>query len=341
MTCHPIQGFPGGSDGEESACVAGGPGLIPGSRRPFLLEKEMATPSRLLAWEIPWMWQVAVHRVAKSWTRPKRLNTNAIISERKQKIMPPWKGRMLWAGAWWLSENRTSEAMRNLKSKGEDIQEGLERRRKPQDEGLRPVLGTDTAQEKPTPGGNSELVWLPWNSRGGSGCHGLYTCHGAVSGTRFRQVSHPTGLRTCSWHLDFAWKVEWFSPGTCGLQGPWEWSPCGDEGQPPSPDSSSSQDSPEWLGLPSLPPKVGIWQRKRCNLEQLHTNVYLEQGDNEWLVSLLEHHRCCSLKCVNQKQFSHTYELIFKNSWGIHLSQTKKLLQNPILKLKEASKGEM
>ena len=62
---------------------------------------------------------------------------------------------------WWLSENRTSEAMRNLKSKGEDIQEGLERRRKPQDEGLRPVLGTDTAQEKPTPGGNSELVWLP------------------------------------------------------------------------------------------------------------------------------------------------------------------------------------
>ena len=55
----------------------------------------------------------------------------------------------------------------------------------------------------------------------------------------------------------------------------------------------------------------------------------------------LEHRRCCSLKCVSQKQFFHIYELIFKNSQGIHLSLTEKLLQNPILKLKEATKGEM
>ena len=32
---------------------AGDTGSIPGSRRP--LEEEMATPSSILAWEIPWM----------------------------------------------------------------------------------------------------------------------------------------------------------------------------------------------------------------------------------------------------------------------------------------------
>ena len=38
--------FPGGSDGKESACNAGGLGSI-------LLEKEMATHSSILAWRIP------------------------------------------------------------------------------------------------------------------------------------------------------------------------------------------------------------------------------------------------------------------------------------------------
>ena len=36
------------------------------------LKKEMATPSSILAWRIPWTggpWQVTVHRVAKSRTR--------------------------------------------------------------------------------------------------------------------------------------------------------------------------------------------------------------------------------------------------------------------------------
>ena len=45
-------GFPGGSDGEESACSARDPGSIPGSEDP--LEKEMATHSSTLAWRIPW-----------------------------------------------------------------------------------------------------------------------------------------------------------------------------------------------------------------------------------------------------------------------------------------------
>ena len=45
-------GFPGGSEGEESACNAGDLGLIPGSGRPPPA-KEMATHSNILAWRIP------------------------------------------------------------------------------------------------------------------------------------------------------------------------------------------------------------------------------------------------------------------------------------------------
>ena len=45
-------GFPGGSDGEESACNAGDPGLIPGSGSS--MENEMATHSSILNWRIPW-----------------------------------------------------------------------------------------------------------------------------------------------------------------------------------------------------------------------------------------------------------------------------------------------
>ena len=44
--------FSGGSDGKESACNAGDPGLIPGLGRS--LEKGMATHSSVLAWRIPW-----------------------------------------------------------------------------------------------------------------------------------------------------------------------------------------------------------------------------------------------------------------------------------------------
>ena len=40
-------GFPGGSDGKESACSAGDPGLIPSREDP--VEKGMATHSSILA----------------------------------------------------------------------------------------------------------------------------------------------------------------------------------------------------------------------------------------------------------------------------------------------------
>ena len=45
-------GFPGGSDGKESACSVGDLGLIPGlGRSPG---GGMATHSSILAWRIPW-----------------------------------------------------------------------------------------------------------------------------------------------------------------------------------------------------------------------------------------------------------------------------------------------
>ena len=45
-------GFPGGSDGKESACNAGDQGSIPGlGRSP---EGGHANPSSILAWRIPW-----------------------------------------------------------------------------------------------------------------------------------------------------------------------------------------------------------------------------------------------------------------------------------------------
>ena len=45
-------GFPCGSAGEESTCNARDPGSTLGQEDP--LEKEMATHSSILAWEIPW-----------------------------------------------------------------------------------------------------------------------------------------------------------------------------------------------------------------------------------------------------------------------------------------------
>ena len=46
------EGFPGGSDGKESACNEGDLSSIPGLEDP--LEKAMTTHSSMLAWRIPW-----------------------------------------------------------------------------------------------------------------------------------------------------------------------------------------------------------------------------------------------------------------------------------------------
>ena len=47
-----VRGFPGGSDGKESASHAGDPVLLPGWED--LLEKGMATHSSIFTWRIPW-----------------------------------------------------------------------------------------------------------------------------------------------------------------------------------------------------------------------------------------------------------------------------------------------
>ena len=66
------RGFPGGSDGKESACNAGHSGLIPELGRS--LEKGMATHSRILGWGLPWteepdgLQSMRLQRVSHGWT---------------------------------------------------------------------------------------------------------------------------------------------------------------------------------------------------------------------------------------------------------------------------------
>ena len=65
-----VLGFPGGSDGKESACNARDLGSILGWEDS--LEENMATHFSVLAWRIPMdrgAWHAAVHGVAKSRTQ--------------------------------------------------------------------------------------------------------------------------------------------------------------------------------------------------------------------------------------------------------------------------------
>ena len=52
MECSRRRGFPGGSDGKESACNAGDMGSIPGSG--LSPGEGNGNPLNILAWEIPW-----------------------------------------------------------------------------------------------------------------------------------------------------------------------------------------------------------------------------------------------------------------------------------------------
>ena len=63
-----LEGFPGGSDGKESACNAGDLGLIPGSGRSP--EERNGNPLQYSCLENPMdrgAWRFTVHGVAKSW----------------------------------------------------------------------------------------------------------------------------------------------------------------------------------------------------------------------------------------------------------------------------------
>ena len=67
--CRHAKIFPGGSDGEESACNVGGLGSIPELGR--YPGGEMITHSSILAWKIPkdrGAWWAVVHGVTKSQT---------------------------------------------------------------------------------------------------------------------------------------------------------------------------------------------------------------------------------------------------------------------------------
>ena len=64
------EAFPGGSVVKNLLASVGDMGLIPGSEDP--LEKEMATHSSILAWEMPWTEEpgrLQLMGLQKSWTR--------------------------------------------------------------------------------------------------------------------------------------------------------------------------------------------------------------------------------------------------------------------------------
>ena len=64
------EGFPGGSDGKESACDAGDPGSIPGSgRSPGEANGNPLQYSCLEDSMDRGAWRATVHGVTKSWTR--------------------------------------------------------------------------------------------------------------------------------------------------------------------------------------------------------------------------------------------------------------------------------
>ena len=66
----PLAGFPGGSDGKESACNAGGLGSIPGLGSSS--GGGHSTPLQYSCLENPLdkgTWRAVVHAVAKSWAR--------------------------------------------------------------------------------------------------------------------------------------------------------------------------------------------------------------------------------------------------------------------------------
>ena len=72
-----VKGFPGGSDGKESACKVGDPGSIPGSRRSS--RERNGNPLQYSCLENPMdraAWQATVHGVSKSqtWLSNQRLH---------------------------------------------------------------------------------------------------------------------------------------------------------------------------------------------------------------------------------------------------------------------------
>ena len=80
-------GFPGGSDGEESACNVWPWGLIPGLGR---FPVEMATHARTLAWKLPWteesgcLQSMGSQRIGHDWA------TNTLTFTSSEKMKHAW-----------------------------------------------------------------------------------------------------------------------------------------------------------------------------------------------------------------------------------------------------------
>ena len=95
-----LLGFPGGSEGKESACSAGDLGSILGSGRspvegngnPLLYSCRENLMNR-------GAWLATVHTVANSWTRLKQLSTQEPpVCEHPSRGQDGFQGRGLWVG---------------------------------------------------------------------------------------------------------------------------------------------------------------------------------------------------------------------------------------------------
>ena len=81
-------GLPGGSDSKESACNAEDLSSVPGLGRS--LEKEMATHSSILAWEIPWTEEPGRLQSMGSTTNTHRHTPISLVfSFRKSQLLSP------------------------------------------------------------------------------------------------------------------------------------------------------------------------------------------------------------------------------------------------------------
>ena len=96
---------PGGSDSKESACNAGDPGLVPGSRRS--LEKGVATHSFILAWRIPWteepgrLQSMGLQRVRHDWATNSTTTFKVDIQFQAQKLVT-WGSRLTPKYGYWV-----------------------------------------------------------------------------------------------------------------------------------------------------------------------------------------------------------------------------------------------
>ena len=88
-----LRGFPGGSEGKESACNVGDPGLIP--RSGWSPGERMATHSSILAWRISWTEKpgrlqfIGSQRVGYNWVTNISIHDSTIQCENEHSVNQP------------------------------------------------------------------------------------------------------------------------------------------------------------------------------------------------------------------------------------------------------------